>query len=394
MRSDSPAYDTLLAFTLSILDAFPVSSPSLFVSHQKSAINKRVMKHVDFLIVGQGLAGSLLAWSLLKNGKKIHILDNRTSSASRVAAGLINPVTGKRLAMSEGTENQLKAANECYKELADHFHQVFFHKKPQLRLLQTHAEAEAAEKRLRQENYQVFIKGIDHSQEQLLAPFGCLQQTQTGQVMIAPLLDALKICFIEKGCYSEESVNFDHINSLESINTQTVKAEQVIFCEGAHINSNPYFSWLPLKPVKGEILTIMDHDHAFPSITKTHILNYGNWLIPMGSGAYRLGATFDRESQELVPTESARHSLCTRLRQTLPDIKQFGITDQLVGLRPTTHDRAPFLGRHPHFSHLNVFNGFGAKGSMQIPYYADCMTAFLLDQKPLPADVSIERIPL
>jgi len=51
---------------------------------------------VDFLIVGQGLAGSLMAWELMQRGKTVLIVDNGLENASRVAAGLINPVTGMR----------------------------------------------------------------------------------------------------------------------------------------------------------------------------------------------------------------------------------------------------------------------------------------------------------
>ena len=47
------------------------------------------------LIVGQGLAGSCLAWEFLRRGVPFHIADLGTGGSSRVAAGLINPITGK-----------------------------------------------------------------------------------------------------------------------------------------------------------------------------------------------------------------------------------------------------------------------------------------------------------
>ena len=50
------------------------------------------------LIVGQGLAGSLLAYSLLNEGFDVHILNAENKpSATKVSAGLIQPVTGKFL---------------------------------------------------------------------------------------------------------------------------------------------------------------------------------------------------------------------------------------------------------------------------------------------------------
>ena len=51
---------------------------------------------VDYMIVGQGLAGSAVALQLLERGKHIMVFDEfRKNSASRIAAGLFNPVTGK-----------------------------------------------------------------------------------------------------------------------------------------------------------------------------------------------------------------------------------------------------------------------------------------------------------
>jgi glycine/D-amino acid oxidase-like deaminating enzyme len=54
-------------------------------------------QQVDYLIIGQGLAGSLLSWELLQHGCSIHLIDNQQENASQIAAGLINPVTGMRL---------------------------------------------------------------------------------------------------------------------------------------------------------------------------------------------------------------------------------------------------------------------------------------------------------
>ena len=56
-------------------------------------------RDIDYIIAGQGLAGSCMALQLLERGKKILVVDRiRENSATRVAAGLFNPITGKNLA--------------------------------------------------------------------------------------------------------------------------------------------------------------------------------------------------------------------------------------------------------------------------------------------------------
>ena len=53
---------------------------------------------IDFLIVGQGLAGSALGYRLIQEGKKVILVDQpEGNKSSRVAAGLCNPVTGRKM---------------------------------------------------------------------------------------------------------------------------------------------------------------------------------------------------------------------------------------------------------------------------------------------------------
>ena len=53
---------------------------------------------VDFIILGQGISGTFLSYYLQKAGKKIIVIDDaETFTASRIASGVINPVTGRRV---------------------------------------------------------------------------------------------------------------------------------------------------------------------------------------------------------------------------------------------------------------------------------------------------------
>ena len=53
--------------------------------------------NVDYLIIGQGISGTWLSYYLLKEDKSFVVIDNGfKDSPSRMAAGIINPVTGRR----------------------------------------------------------------------------------------------------------------------------------------------------------------------------------------------------------------------------------------------------------------------------------------------------------
>ena len=52
----------------------------------------------EFLIVGHGLAGAVLAHQLLNRNQKVTVMDgNLAHSASGVSVGLVNPLIGPKL---------------------------------------------------------------------------------------------------------------------------------------------------------------------------------------------------------------------------------------------------------------------------------------------------------
>src|SRR5688572_16570292 len=75
---------------------------------------------VDYLIVGQGICGTLLSWYLHKEGKSFVVIDDAAEdNASKVAAGLINPVTGRRYVASWMIEELIPFAINAYDQLGN-----------------------------------------------------------------------------------------------------------------------------------------------------------------------------------------------------------------------------------------------------------------------------------
>jgi choline dehydrogenase-like flavoprotein len=158
---------------------------------------------IDFLIVGQGLAGSLLAWRLIQRGCKVVVVDNGLESASQVAAGLINPVTGMRFVKSAEVDSLLPVAKQCYVELADFFQQDFYIEKPMLRIFNNAKEQGNCQKRLNNPDYQAYLGDMHTAIPPLNSPFGAVTQQQTGYLLTRPLLACLKAFFIANNCYQQ-----------------------------------------------------------------------------------------------------------------------------------------------------------------------------------------------
>jgi len=64
----------------------------------------------DYIIIGQGIAGTVLSHELLKAGKKVLVVDNGfTTSSSMMAAGMWNPILFRKLKKSWKAEELLPA---------------------------------------------------------------------------------------------------------------------------------------------------------------------------------------------------------------------------------------------------------------------------------------------
>ncbi|HEV7621920.1 MAG TPA: FAD-dependent oxidoreductase, partial [Flavisolibacter sp.] len=85
---------------------------------------------VDYLIVGQGICGTMLSWFLHKEGKTFLVIDDKKeNAATRIAAGVINPVTGRRYAYSWMIDEIMPFAIQTYDEMGNYFNSRLIFKK-------------------------------------------------------------------------------------------------------------------------------------------------------------------------------------------------------------------------------------------------------------------------
>ncbi|MGZ4959683.1 MAG: NAD(P)/FAD-dependent oxidoreductase [Methylomonas sp.] len=341
---------------------------------------------VDVLIVGQGLAGSLLAWELMQHQYRVFVVDDGAENASQVAAGLINPVTGQRLVKSQDVDSLLPAAIAYFRQLGEVFRQNFFIPMPMLRILQSEREKAAAQKRLCQAEYRNYLQSWLPDAEGVETAFGILQQRQTGYLRTRLLLTQLQDFFIAHAAYRQAKINYRDIVLHPDLQWQDIRPRHIVFCEGHRATANPWFRNLPFQPAKGEILGC-EAGSALPA----QILNYGHWMIPLDGGRFKTGATFDNHNLDNLPSRQAETILLTALQKVCPMLQSARVYEHKTGIRPTTLDKQPFIGAHPRHTNLHIFNGFGAKGSLAIPWHCRQFAAALKRQSPLSTDSHIRR---
>ncbi|MGY6275581.1 NAD(P)/FAD-dependent oxidoreductase [Methylomonas sp. MgM2] len=341
---------------------------------------------IDALIIGQGLAGSILAWEMMRQQFRVVVIDHGDRNASKVAAGLINPVTGQRLVKTPGVDELLPAATGFYRQLGETFKKQFFVPLPILRILKSPREREFAYRRLSEASYQDFLKNCDACVPDINSPFGLLEQQHTGYLRTELLLNTLREFFVVNASYRQTGLEYTEIRLEPNLTWRDLQPKHIVFCEGHRAIANPWFGKLPFQPAKGQILSCRA-DSAVPN----RILNFGNWLIPNDERRFKLGSTFEPGITDNQPTQAARHGLLQSLGTVCPGLTPVEVLAHEVGVRPATLDKQPFIGAHPSFDCLHIFNGFGAKGSMSIPWHARRFVAALKGRMPLPGHCRVQR---
>jgi glycine/D-amino acid oxidase-like deaminating enzyme len=350
------------------------------------------MQHgdVDYLIIGQGLAGSALAWRLIQAGQRVRVIDDGLlTSASRVAAGLINPLAGMRFNRRPELDDWLASAQSWYRAIATVCGGAVLHATPMLRLLRSAEQQRFHARRLADPASTGLLGPLltpGDLPEPVHAPFGAFVQHATGYVALPRLLLRLRDWLIARQAYETAHVETNDLElSADAVRLGPLTATRVVLCNGARLADVPWFRDLPLAPDKGELLTLRSRDWS-----PRHIVNGAHWLLPHDDGSLRFGATHDHHDRTPRITPQGRDRLVGGLAALVPG-RSFEIVDQQAGVRPGTLDHYPLLGCHPAFPRLCVCNGFGARGALSIPWYTERLCRHLVDGDPLPAEADIRR---
>jgi len=343
---------------------------------------------IDFLIIGHGLAGACLAFHLDQLGRKVHIVDTPQSNISSIkAAGLYNPITGRKMVKTWMADELFPYLEDFYDEVEDKTNASFLHKRSIYRPFVDIQEQNDWMGRSSDDAFSPFIEKVFINSQfdgMVKDPFGGLLLKNSGYLDIPAFLSASREYWQKKDVYFAEKIDHSRwVNNREPPTFLGNSYGKVIFCEGPHVTSNPFFDWLPIHPLKGEILEIS------PRKSFDIVLNRGVFVFEHSHGRYKVGSTYNRYDINISPTPEARKTLMEKLNDLI--YVEYDVERQYAGIRPTVVDRRPILGMHPKRPDLGVFNGLGTKGVSLGPYFAKQFSELLENGKEVAAEVHISR---
>ena len=99
---------------------------------------------------------------------------------------------------------------------------------------------------------------------------------------------------------------------------------------------------MPLRPVKGQILRLVDP--SGPGLLTRVLRMRPTYVVPRGDGRYVLGATMEERGYDTTTTAGATFELLRDAMELLPGLSELVLDELSAGLRPGTPDNAPVIG--------------------------------------------------
>lgn len=344
-----------------------------------------IKKH--FLVVGAGVSGLFVAKQLHGLGHTFTLIDNAQNKSSAVAAGLINPLVFRRMNLSWRANEFLPYLIQEYRFLEEVSSSEFFHAVTIRRLFSSEQERQFWLDKYSLPEYEPFmhpISQLDDNYALTKNEFGSGRVKQAFFVDTIPFIDKTKKWLSTVGEVIEEQLDYTNIDPVYA----TYKRKSysgIIFCEGVHVRENPWFNYLSVNATKGEVLTIKSAE-----LPEDESLNRKCFVLPIGNHTFKVGSTYVWNTYNDQVTDEGRKSIQSNLAYITDS--SYEVIHQQAGMRPTTFDRRPFIGKHPNYDKLYVMNGLGTKGYMLAPLLSAEFCNWIDGNGELHPEVKLDRL--
>lgn len=308
------------------------------------------MPHFDRAVVGSGLAGAALAWQWRLRGRTVLLIDRGDAvTPSRVAAGLITPITGKRLAIDPNFDSLLAAAEQLYTHVERIIGTKLLHRDGAVRILKDDAEAARYTQR-RERMLRGRTEPATLDTQVFHAPFGAFAMTQALRLDVYGFLDATRRAFEKDGAFRQAAYP-----------ACDPGIRPLVIATGIAAARDGTLPAQRFEPARGDILTV-----HIPGLHESRVVHRGIWLVQVGPQLYRVGATYDWATLSDTPSAAGRAELESRLRECLK--LPFDVLQHDAAVRPISRSRQPIA--EPIAPGIWAFNGLGSRGTLLAPWHA------------------------
>jgi glycine oxidase len=375
----------------------------------------RIASAADVVVIGGGLIGTSIGWRLRQAGLDVAIvIGERSAAASRVAAGMLAPVTETTF-----TEQRLLQLNlASLSRYPDFVAELEAASGLPAGLRQTPNLSVAcdADDAARLATFADFLARAGHPGE-LLTNRECrrYEPLLTPTIRSGLLVEGDWSCdnrlllraLIEAGHQTgvRDVPGFVHqvtsadgrVTGVQLADGSGMSARWVVLANGAWARQVDGIPDLPVRPVKGQILRLHPGRLPAPSLTiRAYARGSEIYLVPR-EGGYEvvLGATVEELGFDHRATAGAVYELLRDARTVMPMTAEYELAEIAVGWRPGTPDNAPILGRCD-LDGLQLATGHYRNGVLLTPITADIISRLIIsgDLDSVAAPFSLDRFAL
>ncbi|MCX7744378.1 MAG: FAD-binding oxidoreductase [Flavobacteriales bacterium] len=346
------------------------------------------MQTFDFIVTGAGLAGSSIAYQLVKRGYTVLRVTSSARPASMAAYGILNPIHIRNVQLTWKASEIYPQAVLFYQELKSVLKINFFKETEIYHLLGSKDEAVYWRQQAETGMLGNFCTGdVENISGMLMnATHGCIKITGALYVDIPFMLQHLHQWLAENKSpllvlEAEEQKWSYHASNVQM---NEYEARFVIHCEGVAATNHPLWKNIPFRPCKGEVLTLQ-FNAPIPHV----IVHKKIFLIPLSDGTCKAGSTYVWDDLTSTPTPEGAAEILQNVKQITRS--SFIVKEHVAGVRPAVADRRPVVGLHPTVSSAAILNGYGSKGLILNPFACNALLEHLLNKTPVPVEIDVHR---
>ncbi|RQO31602.1 hypothetical protein DBR32_06510 [Taibaiella sp. KBW10] len=315
------------------------------------------------LIVGQGIAGTLLSFELYNKQIPFKVIDiPAANSASHTSGAVLNPFSGKTGVGEQRRTEMFTVAIRTYRAMETLLDAPFVRESTMVFF-----DSERVHQPERIKAYDAYFRECTKINE-------CFP---VAMIDNETLLDHWRIFLKKEGLLLEEHFDETQLHfDAEHVLYQAQHYYKVIYCNGVQAHGSSLFQGLRFTRNRGEVLHL-----DIEGLPDNIIFNKDKLrLIPKGDNRYWCGSNYNWHFTDHIPDEQWKADTLAALNDWLK--VPFRVLGHVCAERPTTVGQIPFIGWHPKQPQLGICNGLGTKGFSAGPQWIHTWVQQFLDREP------------